>query len=109
MTSLFRDPRPSQVGVVCRDPFEIHIQAENPHDGTLKTDFVGSVVVKVAREGNRVRNFVSRLEHEFTEADRGKHVFKSKLRLQGRYVVHVLGEGLENAGRRTFEVLQSRR
>jgi len=91
------------------EPFEIHLQAEDTRDGTPMADFVGSVVVKVAREGNRVRNFVPRLEHEFTEADRGKHVFTSKLRLQGRYVVHVLGEGLENAGRRTFEVLKSPR
>jgi len=95
--------------VVRGEPFEIHIQAEDARDGTVKTDFVGGVVVKLAREGNRVRNFVPRLEHEFTEADRGKHVFTSKLRLQGRYVVHVLGEGLENAGRRTFEVLKSKR
>lgn len=86
------------------ESFQIRLQAEDPRDGTPKTDFVGAVVVKVARVGNRVRHFVPRLEHRFTEADRGAHVFTAKLRMQGKYRIHVLGEGLENAGQRTFEM-----
>lgn len=87
------------------ESFQIRLQAEDPRDGTPKTDYVGDVVVKVARVGHRVRHFVPRLEHRFTEADRGAYVFTTKLRMQGKYRVHVLGEGLENAGQRTFEMI----